>query len=117
MGKMLQTASMQRGGSPLTAMLASMVNSLSANEQNQRQQALQEAAQGSTGSTAGWTSHDQAPPQYASSSTAAPKVTKAHYVKKGETTNASGQKCSKVQETITMPNGKTGTSEELVCPT
>jgi hypothetical protein len=39
----------------------------------------------------------------------------ARYVNKGQVASSDGKKCSRVQETITLPDGKQGTSEETVC--
>ncbi len=117
----------------VNAVMSQILASLTVDEQQKRQQALQQAAREPVGSSTGWTSSETgaaasqtasppsayAPPaRHASQSNAtqAPTAKRATYVNKGQVTNASGQSCSRVMETITMPDGKTGTSESLVCP-
>jgi len=101
-------------GAGVGSILGQMVQSLSPQQQQQRQTALQEAARGPVGSSSSWAA-DVAPTS-SGSRPAAAKVTRARYVNKGMAKNSQGQSCSKVLETISMPDGKTGTAEQLVCP-
>jgi hypothetical protein len=103
----------------ITGLMGQILQSLTAGEQQQRQQALQQAARGPSGSTTGWASADPGPGTSArpsASNKPAAATKKATYVNKGQVTDASGKKCSRIMETITMPDGQKGTSEELVCP-
>lgn len=79
--------------------MGTILEQLSQAEQNNRQQALQKAARGKSAS---WSSSGK-------------NGKKARYVNKGEVASADGKKCSRIQETITLPDGKQGTSEETVC--
>jgi hypothetical protein len=79
--------------------MGTILEQLSQAEQNNRQQALQKAARGKSAS---WSSSGK-------------NGKKARYVNKGAVASADGKKCSKIQETITLPDGKQGTSEETVC--
>jgi len=79
--------------------MGTILQQLSQAEQNNRQQALQKAARGKSAS---WSSSGKS-------------GKKAKYVNKGTVASADGKKCSRVQETITLPDGKQGTSEETVC--
>lgn len=79
--------------------MGAILEQLSQAEQNNRQQALQKAAKGKS---AKWSSTGK-------------NGKKATYVNKGAVASADGKKCSRVQETITLPDGKQGTSEETVC--
>ena len=94
--------------------LGGVLQSLSIEQQRQRQQALQEAARVPVGRTVSWNSPPPANDR-ARSGAAGQGSTRATYVNKGAATNDRGQKCTKVEETITLPDGKTGTSEQLVC--
>jgi hypothetical protein len=103
----------------VTGLMGQILQSLTAREQQQRQQALQEAARGPSGSTASWSTPQPAPnsaQRATPSGNSAPAPKRASYVNKGQVADASGRKCSRVLETITMPDGQTGTSEQLVCP-
>jgi pyruvate/2-oxoglutarate dehydrogenase complex dihydrolipoamide acyltransferase (E2) component len=113
-------------GDPTAALVAGVVSglmsqilqSLTADEQQKRQQALQEAARSPTGATTGWTS-SQLPQNgnvHASPANKPAAAKHATYVNKGVVADASGKKCTKILETITLPDGKAGTSEQLVCP-
>lgn len=101
-------------GAGLGGILGQIVQNLSAPEQQQRQAALQEAAQGPTGTSSAWSTPQTA--ENAPSAGKPAKVKHAKYVNRGFAKNNKGQTCSKVLETITLPDGKSGTSEELVCP-
>jgi membrane protease subunit (stomatin/prohibitin family) len=79
--------------------MGTILQQLSQAEQSNRQQALQKAARGTSAS---WSSSGK-------------NGKKAQYVNKGTVASADGKKCSKIQETITLPDGKQGTSEETVC--
>lgn len=107
------------GGSSAAVLagLGSVLRSLTAEQQQQRQTALQEAARAPVGRTISWQSAGNAPARSATAGRqqAPTKETRATYVNKGAATNDQGQKCSKIEETITLPDGKTGKSEQLVC--
>ena len=79
--------------------MGTILEGLSQQERNNRQTALQRAARG----------------QSASWSSSGKTGKKARYVNKGQVASSDGKKCSRVQETITLPDGKQGTSEETVC--
>jgi hypothetical protein len=79
--------------------MGTILEQLSQQERSNRQVALQRAARGKS---AAWSSSGKS-------------GKKARYVNKGEVASADGRKCSRVQETITLPDGKQGTSEETVC--
>lgn len=79
--------------------MGAILEQLTQAEQNSRQQALQKAARGKSAS---WSSSGK-------------NGKKARYVNKGAVASADGKKCSKIQETITLPDGKQGTSVETVC--
>lgn len=98
----------------LSGLMAPIVQSLSDDQRRQREQALQQVAREPVGASTRWASSSNSGGTSTQSRPAT--LTKASYVNKGHVTNASGQKCSKVQETIVLPDGKQGTSEELVCP-
>ncbi|KAA2234700.1 hypothetical protein [Salinarimonas soli] len=78
--------------------MGTILQQLSQAEQQKRQSALQSAARGKS---ANWSSGKQG--------------AKATYKNKGKVASADGRKCSKVEETITLPDGKRGTSVETVC--
>jgi hypothetical protein len=99
----------------INGLMGQILQSLTTGEQQQRQQALQEAARSPSGSTTGWATPESNNSQRASTSYKPAPVKKATYVNKGQVTDASGKKCSRVLETITMPDGQKGTSEQLVC--
>ena len=97
----------------ISGLMAPIVQSLSDDQRRQREQALQQVAREPVGASTRWASSSSNGTSATQSRSAT--LTKATYVNKGHVTNASGQKCSKVQETIVLPDGKQGTSEELVC--
>jgi hypothetical protein len=76
--------------------MGTILEQLSQQERASRQSAMQQAARGKS---AAWSSSGK----------------KARYVNKGQVASADGRKCSKVQETIVLPDGKQATSEETVC--
>lgn len=103
----------------VSGLMGQILQSLTTGEQQQRQQAMQQAARGTAGSTSGWASAAQpeSTPAHPSTSTRpATTAKRASYVNRGQVTDAGGKKCSRVAETISMPDGKQGTSESLVCP-
>lgn len=109
------------GGLAMAAGLNGLLRSLTAEQQRQRQDALQAAARAPVGRSVSWSSDGgeaagRADRGGGRQQAAARQQTRATYVNKGSATNDKGQKCSKVEETITLPDGKTGTSEQLVCP-
>jgi membrane protease subunit (stomatin/prohibitin family) len=79
--------------------MGTILEQLSQQERNNRQAALMRAARG----------------QSASWSSTGKSGKKARYVNKGQVASSDGKKCSRIQETITLPDGKQGTSEETVC--
>jgi hypothetical protein len=89
----------RRIGGIIGVAMGTILEQLSQAEQNNRQQALQKAARGKS---AAWSSSGK-------------NGKKARYVNKGTVASADGKKCSKIQETITLPDGKQGTSVETVC--
>lgn len=121
-GAAFRGASYGGGGiSKMSSLMGSVLQSLSAEQQRQRQQSLQEAAWAPVGRSVSWTSgvsEGNALPGRGTSRSApaATRQTHATYTNKGTATNDRGQQCSKIQETITLPDGKAGTSEQLVCP-
>jgi membrane protease subunit (stomatin/prohibitin family) len=78
--------------------MGTILQQLSQAEMQNRQVALQQAARGKS---AKWSSGK--------------KGAKARYVNKGKVASTDGRKCSKVQETITLPDGKQASSVETVC--
>lgn len=79
--------------------MATILQQLTANEQQQRQAALQAATKKGKSS---W-------------KTAGKDGKKATYQKVSEAEDIGGKKCFKVKETITLADGKQGTSTETVC--
>jgi len=105
----------------VSSVMQGILNSLTADEKKKRDQAMRNAAQGNQGSSTGWTSSESSTPTASSQSpnapkSAAPATKQAKYVNKGKAKNGSGQVCTRVAETIIMPDGTQGTSESLVCP-
>jgi hypothetical protein len=101
----------------MSGLVGNYLQSLSAEQRRQRNDALQAAARQPVGRSVDQTyaaNTQQAASRSSGGTAAAP--TRAKYVNRGTATNDRGQTCTKVQETITLPDGKTGTSEQLVCP-
>ncbi|PSC06555.1 hypothetical protein SLNSH_01710 [Alsobacter soli] len=86
-------------GAIIGVAMGTILEQLTAQEKNQRQQALQQAARGKSAS---WSTHGKS-------------GKKARYVNKGAVASADGKRCSKVEETIQLPDGKQGKSVETVC--
>lgn len=86
-------------GAIIGVAMATILQQLSAAEKAKRENALQAAAKSGK---ANW-------------STSGSNGKKATYKKVGEAESIGGKSCQKVQETITLPDGKQGTSTETVC--
>jgi membrane protease subunit (stomatin/prohibitin family) len=86
-------------GAIIGVAIGTILQQLTAAEQNKRQAALQAAAKKGKSN---WT-------------TTGKDGKKATYQKVGAAEDMGGKKCSKVKETITLPDGKQGTSTETVC--
>ena len=86
-------------GAVIGVAMGTILEQLTAAEKNQRQSALNSAARGGRSS---WTTKGK-------------NGKRASYQKVGSAETANGQKCQKVKETITMADGKQGTSVETVC--
>ena len=86
-------------GAIIGVAIGTILQQLTAAEQNKRQVALQAAAKKGKSN---W-------------STTGKDGKKATYQKVGAAEDMGGKKCSKVKETITLPDGKQGTSTETVC--
>lgn len=87
-------------GAIIGVAMGTILEQLSAQERAQRQAALQKAARGKSAS---W-------------STSGKQGKKASYSNIGSaSTNEKGERCQKVQETITLADGKQGKSVETVC--
>lgn len=86
-------------GAIIGVALATILQQLTAGEQKKREAALQSAAKKGKSN---W-------------STAGKDGKKATYQKVGAVEDMGGKKCQKVKETITLADGKQGTSTETVC--
>jgi len=86
-------------GAIIGVALATILQQLTEGEQKKRQAALQSAAKKGKSN---W-------------STAGKDGKKASYQKVGAVEDMGGKKCQKVKETITLADGKQGTSTETVC--
>jgi len=86
-------------GAIIGVAMATILQQLSDAEKAKREAALQKAAKSGK---ANW-------------STSGADGKKATYKKIGEAESIGGKKCEKVQETITLPDGKQGVSTENVC--
>ena len=86
-------------GAIIGVAMATILQQLTEAEKTKRQTALQTAAKSGK---ANW-------------STTGSNGKKATYKKIGQAESIGGQNCQKVQETITLPDGKQGTSTETVC--
>ena len=82
--------------------MATILQQLSEQELANRQASLQQAARKGSSS---WTSRRAG----------GKRPTRATYRKVGKVNQVGGQKCQQVRETITLPDGKQGTSVENVC--
>ena len=91
----------------ISTVMKGILDSLTADEKKKRDAAIQDAARGHQGSTAQWSSKDTG---------GGDQPKKAKYVNKGKKKNEEGKSCTMVAETITLPDGKQGTSDSLVCP-
>ena len=95
----------QRGGGGAAAgaligvAFGTILQQLTALEQQKRQAALQDAARNGR---AKWSSDGKS-------------AKKATYQRVGSVQNVGGKKCQKVKEAITLPDGKQGVSTENVC--
>ncbi len=85
-------------GSIVGVAMGTILQQLSQAEMHNRQVALQSAARGKS---ARWTSGKRG--------------ARATYVNKGRVASAGGKNCSRVQETITLADGKRASSTETVC--
>lgn len=86
-------------GAIMGVAIGTILQQLSAQEQSQRQSSMRRAARSGSSS---WSSKGKS-------------AKKATYKKVGAVQNVGGKKCQKVRETITLADGKRGTSEENVC--
>jgi hypothetical protein len=86
-------------GAIIGVAMATILQQLSEAEKAKRENALQAAAKSGK---ANW-------------STSGSNGKKATYKKVGAAESIGGKNCQKVQETITLPDGKQGTSTETVC--
>jgi membrane protease subunit (stomatin/prohibitin family) len=86
-------------GAIIGVAMGTILQQLSQQEQSQRQSSLQRAAKSGKSS---W-------------STKGKGAKKATYTKVGSVQNVGGKQCQKVRETITLGDGKQGTSDETVC--
>jgi membrane protease subunit (stomatin/prohibitin family) len=86
-------------GAIIGVAMGTILQQLSQQEQSQRQASLQRAARSGKST---WTSKGKS-------------AKKATYTKVGAVQNVGGKQCQKVRETITLADGKQGTSDENVC--
>ena len=86
-------------GAVMAVTMNTIIQKLSEEERSKRQSALQRAARSGD---AEWQSSGRS-------------GKRAHYRKVGSAKESDGKKCQKVEEVITLPDGKQGKSTETVC--